>query len=76
MSFIKKYYPTMIVLIILLCSFYSLGVFDVYFIENVCEKKYELGDFSYTGELKDGKFEEFAPDWLGYKTIILTKEPE
>ena len=26
--------------------------------------------------LKDGKFEEFAPDWLNYKTIILTKEPE
>ena len=26
--------------------------------------------------LKDGKFEEFAPDWLNYRTIILTKEPE
>lgn len=26
--------------------------------------------------LEDGKFEEFSPDWLGYKTIIIAKEPE
>ena len=57
MSFFKKYYPTMIILIILLCAFYSLGGFDIYFIEDVCEKKYELGDFTYTGQLKDGKFD-------------------
>ena len=54
---IKRYCPSVIVFIIFLCSFYSLGGFDIYFIEDVCEKKYELGDFSYTGNLKDGKFE-------------------
>ena len=64
MSFVKKYYPTLVILAVVLCSFYSLGIFDIYFIEDVSEKKYELGDFSYTGKLKDGKFEDTGVIYL------------
>lgn len=41
---------------IIFCELYSLGVFDIYFIKNINEKNYSLGDFSYTGSLLDGKF--------------------
>ena len=57
MSFIKKYYPVFIVVLVFVCAIYSLGLMDEYFMEDVYCKNYELGDFSYTGHLKNGKFE-------------------
>ena len=62
MAIIIAKFKTLIVFIltlitISLCSAYSLGVFDVCFLKNVTEKNYNLGEFLYTGELLNGKFE-------------------
>ncbi len=57
MSFIKKYSPVLVVIFISVCALYSLGFLDNYLIKDVSSKKYVFGDFSYTGQLKNGKFE-------------------
>ena len=58
MSFIKKYCFIAVIILISICSFYSLGFFDKYLVfEDVYNKNYVFGGFSYTGQLKDGKFE-------------------
>lgn len=36
---------------------YSFGVFDVFLMEYVNDREYELGGFTYTGNIVDGKFE-------------------
>lgn len=57
---LKKFLCLIIPLFIIFCAVYSFGIFDGFFIKNVSEKNYELGDFTYTGKLKDGKFIEIG----------------
>ena len=46
----------LVLIFICLCSIYSFGAFNIYFIKNSNEKSYECGEFTYTGKLLDGKF--------------------
>ena len=53
----KQYLYYIFMIFIFLCASYSLGLFDKCFVKSVADKNYDLGDFSYTGKILDGKFE-------------------
>lgn len=55
----KKFFlPILTLIIIFICTIYSLGFFDQYFMKKVNEKNYKLGNFLYTGTILNGKFQD------------------
>ncbi|MBP5427398.1 MAG: hypothetical protein J6Y29_05885 [Clostridiales bacterium] len=53
-----------------ICSLYAFGLFDSIYMEYVENKRYELGGFTYTGNLVDGKFQNKGIITLGDKMCV------
>ena len=53
----KKLIFAMLLLFVALCAIYSLGFLDEIFVKDISDVRYEMGDFTYTGSILDGKFE-------------------
>ena len=55
--FVNMLYLIVFFIFIFSCWSYSFGVFDMFFMEYVENKRYDLGDFTYTGNIIEGKFQ-------------------